>query len=56
VSTTEGLRLSELLAALALATDLEPGQSLDHSLRTCLLAVTIVDDQGWAADHSGPKD
>jgi hypothetical protein len=37
VSSTDGLRLSELLASLALATDLGTGQSSDHSLRTCLL-------------------
>lgn len=39
---TDGLRLSEPLAALALAIDLGTGQSSDHSLRTCLLSVAIA--------------
>jgi HD-GYP domain-containing protein (c-di-GMP phosphodiesterase class II)/DNA-binding CsgD family transcriptional regulator len=46
VSSTDGLRLSELLAALALATDLGTGQSSDHSLRTCLLSVAIAREMG----------
>ncbi len=46
VSSTDGLRLSELLAALALATDLGTGQSSDHSLRTCLRSVAIARELG----------
>ncbi len=39
--TSSGLRLAELMAALALATDLARGQPMEHELRTCLLAVRL---------------
>ncbi|HUH07216.1 MAG TPA: HD domain-containing phosphohydrolase [Egibacteraceae bacterium] len=35
------VRVSELVACLALATDLGMGQPLDHGLRTCLLALGV---------------
>jgi hypothetical protein len=36
-----GLRLAELISALAFATDLARGQPMEHELRTCLLAVYL---------------
>ncbi|MEP6600108.1 MAG: HD domain-containing phosphohydrolase [Actinomycetota bacterium] len=41
-----GFRSTELLAAVALATDLGTGQVSDHSLRTCVLSVAIARDLG----------
>jgi HD-GYP domain-containing protein (c-di-GMP phosphodiesterase class II)/DNA-binding CsgD family transcriptional regulator len=46
VTGLDGLRLTELLAALALATDLGTGQSSDHSLRTCVRSVAIARSLG----------
>lgn len=43
---TGGLRLTELLASLSLATDLGTGQPLGHGLRTCLLAVRLARAMG----------
>lgn len=42
----EGLRLTELLASLSLATDLGTGQPLGHGLRTSLIAVDIARHMG----------
>ena len=42
----DGLRLTELLASLSLATDLGTGQPMGHGLRTCLLAVRLARDMG----------
>ncbi len=42
----EGLRLTELLASLSLATDLGTGQPLGHGLRTSLIAVDIAHHMG----------
>jgi HD-GYP domain-containing protein (c-di-GMP phosphodiesterase class II)/DNA-binding CsgD family transcriptional regulator len=39
-------RLTEVLATVALATDLGTGQVSDHSLRTCLLSVAIARELG----------
>jgi HD-GYP domain-containing protein (c-di-GMP phosphodiesterase class II) len=52
ISLVDGrLRLTELAAALALATDLGTGQHLEHSLRTCLLAVRAGDALGVSPDE-----
>src|SRR5688572_13057266 len=40
------VRLAEVIASLALATDLATGQPLEHSLRRALLAV-------WLGEHLG---
>jgi HD-GYP domain-containing protein (c-di-GMP phosphodiesterase class II) len=45
------LRLSELVAALSLATDLGTGQPLEHTLRTCLLSLALARRSGVGADH-----
>ena len=45
----DGLRLTELVAALSLATDLVMGQPLEHALRTCRLAVTLANHLGLDA-------
>lgn len=42
----DGLRLTELLASVSLATDLGTGQPLGHGLRTSLLAVEIARHMG----------
>lgn len=42
----EGLRLTELLASLSLATDLGTGQPLGHGLRASLIAVDIARHMG----------
>ena len=39
---TEGVRLSELLASLSLATDIGMGQPMEQALRTCLLSLGIA--------------
>src|SRR3954447_5827454 len=44
---------AELLAALALATDLGTGQPLEHALRTCLVAVAIAEEGGASAEDRG---
>lgn len=48
--TRSPLRLTELLAALSLATDLGTGQPLGHGLRTCLLSVAMARGLGWDDD------
>lgn len=45
------VRLAEVIAALALATDLGMGQPMDHALRRCLLAVRL----GEALDLDGRR-
>jgi HD-GYP domain-containing protein (c-di-GMP phosphodiesterase class II) len=49
-----GFRLTELIAAVSLATDLGTGQPIEHALRTCLLSMAVTDelglDTGTAAD------
>ena len=45
------LRLAELVAALALATDLGTGQPLEHALRTCLLSMELSRRSGVASDR-----
>ena len=45
------LRLGELLASVALATDLGTGQPLGHALRTCALAVALAEELGCGADE-----
>ncbi len=45
----EGFRLSELVAAISLATDLGTGQPLEHALRTCRLATQVADELGLDA-------
>ena len=50
----DGLRLTELVAAISLATDLVTGQPMEHALRTCRLSVTVANqlalDAGTVAD------
>ncbi|MGY1780640.1 HD domain-containing phosphohydrolase [Geodermatophilus sp. SYSU D01036] len=50
----DGLRLTELVASISLATDLVSGQPLEHALRTCRLSVTVARslglDDGTVAD------
>jgi HD-GYP domain-containing protein (c-di-GMP phosphodiesterase class II) len=41
-----GFRLTELVAAVSLATDLGTGQPVEHALRTCLLSMAVVDELG----------
>jgi HD-GYP domain-containing protein (c-di-GMP phosphodiesterase class II) len=45
------LRLSELVAALSLATDLGTGQPLEHALRTCLLSLELSRRSGVGAER-----
>jgi hypothetical protein len=45
-SARSGFRLTEVLAAVALATDLGTGQPTEHSLRTCVLAVGLAGELG----------
>ncbi len=40
------MRLAELLAALSLATDLGMGQSMEHMLRQCLIALRLAERLG----------
>src|SRR4051812_49459744 len=42
---------AELLAALALATDLATGQPLEHALRTCLVATAMAERAGASGDE-----
>src|SRR3954468_3476620 len=44
---------AELLAALALATDLGTGQPLEHALRTCLVAVAMAEEAGCSEADRG---
>ena len=46
MTASDDVHLSELVACLALATDLGMGQPLDHGLRTCLLAVGVGERLG----------
>jgi HD-GYP domain-containing protein (c-di-GMP phosphodiesterase class II) len=39
---SRGLRLTELVAAISLATDLGTGQPMEHALRTCRLSMTVA--------------
>ncbi|HEY2955669.1 MAG TPA: HD domain-containing phosphohydrolase [Candidatus Eisenbacteria bacterium] len=45
-STSESVRVSEVLAALSFALDLTEGQTLGHSLRTCLIGMRISERLG----------
>jgi HD-GYP domain-containing protein (c-di-GMP phosphodiesterase class II) len=45
------LRLSELMAALSLATDLGTGQPLEHTLRTCLSSLELARRSGVGTDQ-----
>lgn len=45
------LRLAQLIAALSIATDLGTGQSIEHALRTCLLAQELARRSGVAVDR-----
>jgi hypothetical protein len=38
----DGLRLTELIAAISLATDLGTGQPMEHALRTCRLSMAVA--------------
>lgn len=40
------MRLSELMAALSFSTDLGLGQSMEHVLRSCLIALRLADRLG----------
>ena len=40
---TEGVRVSDVLAALSFALDLAEGQPAGHSLRTCLIGMELAD-------------
>lgn len=42
----DGFRLTELVAAISLATDLGTGQPIEHALRTCLLSASVVCELG----------
>lgn len=48
-----GIRLAELVAAFSLATDLGLGQSMEHVLRSWLLAARLADRMGLDADARG---
>lgn len=43
------LRLTELVAAISLATDLSTGQPVEHALRTCLLSTAVASELGLDA-------
>lgn len=45
----DGLRLTELVAAISLATDLGTGQPLEHALQTCLLSSAVTAELGLDA-------
>lgn len=45
-SAPSGARLSELLAALSLSTDLAVGQPMEHVLRACLIALRVAQHLG----------
>lgn len=42
----DGLRLTELVAAISLATDLGTGQPMEHALRTCRLSMAVAQELG----------
>lgn len=44
-------RLSELLMAISLATDLGTGQPMGHALRTCYLSVALAGEMGCTPDE-----
>jgi HD-GYP domain-containing protein (c-di-GMP phosphodiesterase class II)/DNA-binding CsgD family transcriptional regulator len=46
----DGVRLSELVAAISLATDLGTGQPLEHALETCRLSMSVAGELGLPAD------
>ncbi len=48
-SADGGVRLTELVAAISLATDLGTGQPMEHALRTCRLSTTLAGELGMAA-------
>ena len=48
---SRGIRLAEVIAALALATDLGSGQPMEHALRRCLLALHLGDLLGLSEDE-----
>ena len=50
VPTKRDVRLAEVVASLALATDLAEGQPLEHSLRRTLLAVWLGQELGLSQD------
>jgi HD-GYP domain-containing protein (c-di-GMP phosphodiesterase class II) len=45
----EGVSLSELLAAISLATDLVTGQPMEHALETCRLSMSVAGELGLPA-------
>lgn len=45
----DGFRLTELIAAVSLATDLGTGQPMEHSVRTCRLSMAVADELGLDA-------
>lgn len=47
----QGVRLSELVASLSLATDVGMGQPMDHALRTCLLALGAARELGLSEEE-----
>ena len=44
---SSGVRRAEIVAALALATDLALGQPMEHALRSCVLAVRLAEALGF---------
>jgi HD-GYP domain-containing protein (c-di-GMP phosphodiesterase class II)/DNA-binding CsgD family transcriptional regulator len=50
-AAAEEVSLSELVASLALATDLGMGQPLEHALRTCVLATTVGESLGLTLEE-----
>jgi HD-GYP domain-containing protein (c-di-GMP phosphodiesterase class II) len=46
---SDDLRLTELVAAISLATDLGTGQPMEHALRTCLLSAAVAGELGLEA-------
>ncbi|HST05816.1 MAG TPA: HD domain-containing phosphohydrolase [Chloroflexia bacterium] len=49
-SATPGVRLSELMGALSIATDLGMGQSVESALASCVLAVRLAEKLHLGAD------
>ncbi len=45
------IRLTEILAAIAMATDLGTGQPMGHALRTCFLSTAIAREMGCGPDE-----
>lgn len=50
-AAAEEVSLSELVACLALATDLGMGQPLEHAFRTCILAMTVGESLGLTPEE-----